>query len=268
MAVIAGSARRKPSPWEPIAVDLQEGRREISVPLPNTHDEWVIALHDGDGVVLSSMAYGGSRLLDRAQPEKALIQVLSHNDQALNADASLDELLPGDRIRLRVVAPFAGKLLLSVEQDRVNWWRQIAMEGPETEVELIVGDDWGPNALLTAEIIRGLDRTPRGEASRAQAALPLRLSRIPLRLHGHIVHADEVTPGSNFPLRIKVEDHLGKAVPGRGWRWPSSTRAGCDWMITAAQTLSPGLPGIAATGCNISIPGCAYYRNYPPARTR
>ena len=73
---------------------------------------------------------------------------------ALSLDAT--EYAPGDVARLRIVPEGAGMALVSVLSDRVVDLRLVPVEG-ETTVELLVTDDWGVGAYVTASLIRPSD---------------------------------------------------------------------------------------------------------------
>lgn len=201
---------------EPQTVNLQSGQTRLSLPLSAAPEEWVVALIDGQGRVRTSLAHGSRHILDRRQPENALLQLVERNGMAMTGAglSSVDALKAGDELRFRLVSPFAGRIVLSVEQDGVRWWEQLISTDSAHEFGLTVAADWGPNALLCAQIIRPLRDTPSAEASRARAAIALRFANADQHLHSHILVPNEVPPGEEIPIRVRISDQHGQALSG------------------------------------------------------
>jgi len=60
----------------------------------------------------------------------------------------------GEEARVRVAAPFPGKMLITVETDRVTWSQVVDLKGREAEVSIPVTAAMSPNAYVTAWVLR------------------------------------------------------------------------------------------------------------------
>ncbi|MEW6096720.1 MAG: alpha-2-macroglobulin [bacterium] len=91
----------------------------------------------------------------------------------------------GETARLLVKAPFAGKLILTMEREKVFGWRIINMSENTATIEVPVEDLYKPNIYLTATIIRKVDDS--NLPMRAFGIIPLKLDcgdkRIPVQIN-------------------------------------------------------------------------------------
>ncbi len=79
----------------------------------------------------------------------------SPDEVELELDAS--SYLPGATARLVVTSPFPGRLLLSLEDDRVRWQELLQLEGTSVAVDVPLPVDLRGDAFLSASVVRPLE---------------------------------------------------------------------------------------------------------------
>lgn len=121
---------------------------------------------------------------------------------------------PGESARIRVKAPFAGTLLLTLEGDKVYWAQVVKTESSFAEVEVPLPADVSAAFHVGASVVRGMDPNARWLPHRAFG-----IERIPLdlssrRLTVTISAPSEARSGGPLVLRTTVVREDGEPVPG------------------------------------------------------
>lgn len=124
------------------------------------------------------------------------------NPARIELDLDRDEYRPGDVATVQVRAPFAGKLFLTVERDRVFTTQVHTLEGNTARITLPVGAAWRPNAYVTATLVRAVGDLEPGAVGRAFGAVPLSVERASNRL----------APAIDAPAEIRSAQELSVAV--------------------------------------------------------
>lgn len=115
------------------------------------------------------------------------------------------EYAPGETARVSVKAPFSGKLLLTVERDRVLDTQVHTLEGNTATIDVPISGDYRPNAYITATLVRKVGDLEPGSAGRAFGAVPLPVDRTANRLTPGIVAPPEVRPGSELAIGVRTQ---------------------------------------------------------------
>ncbi|NOY77840.1 MAG: hypothetical protein GXO76_08225 [Calditrichaeota bacterium] len=94
--------------------------------------------------------------------------------------------LPGDVARVQVRAPFAGRLLLTVERDGILFQKTYTLKGNTATINLPVKTSFEPNVYVSAHVIRSSLLLERNMPARAFGIAPLfvdtRAKRLAVRL--------------------------------------------------------------------------------------
>ena len=122
---------------------------------------------------------------------------------------------PGDTAQVRIEAPFAGSVLLTVASEKL--WQTLALELPETAdhtgattVELPVSADWTPGVYLTATAYRpaqsgtNAQGTSQRGPGRAVGVTWLGLDRAPRTLTLQLDVPSEVRPRQRIELPLQL----------------------------------------------------------------
>ena len=119
----------------------------------------------------------------------------------LELDAASYE--PGQEARVLVKAPFGGRLILTVEREKVLWSRVVELEENTAELRVRVQPEYMPNVYVTATLVRPRDEADPGAPLRAWGAVPLMVDDSPGRLDLALAVPDETRPLE--PLTIDLD---------------------------------------------------------------
>ncbi len=126
------------------------------------------------------------------------------NPSRLDLALDKDEYAPGDTARLQVRAPFSGKLLVTVERDRVFDTWTYDMAGNTATIDVPIRGEYRPNSYVTATLVRKVADLEPGSAGRAFGAVPLPVDRNANHLKPQIVAPREIRPGSKLDVVVKT----------------------------------------------------------------
>lgn len=137
-------------------------------------------------------------------------------------ELSLDKAkyAPGTTARLVIRSPFTGKLLLSVETDRVLDRRIIPMTGKQLEVDLPVPADIRGGAFVAATIIRSVEPDqdkwmPHRAMGIVRLATDHSASKLPLTIEA----PRKIEPGQKIQVTVRADKTLDAARPGMVHLW-------------------------------------------------
>ncbi|HKK20458.1 MAG TPA: MG2 domain-containing protein, partial [candidate division Zixibacteria bacterium] len=126
------------------------------------------------------------------------------NPDKIELQFDKDSYVPGDKAVLQVRAPFGGKLLLTVEKDKVLRVISRDMKENTAEIELPVKDDYFPNVYVTASIIRGANDLEANMPARAFGLVPLRVENEDKRLTVTLTAPQVVKPRTVVKVDVKM----------------------------------------------------------------
>jgi hypothetical protein len=126
------------------------------------------------------------------------------NPSRLELDLDKTEYAPGDTAVVQVRAPFSGKLLVTVERDKVLDTQVYTMTGNTAKIELPIREEYRPNAYVTATLVRPVGDLEPGSAGRAFGSVPLPVDRIANHLTPQITAPQEMRPGTRLDVVVKT----------------------------------------------------------------
>jgi hypothetical protein len=126
------------------------------------------------------------------------------NPSRLELDLDKPEYAAGDTAVVQVRAPFAGKLLVTVERDRVLDTQVYELEGNTAKIEVPVRAEYRPNAYVTATLVRPVGDLEPGSAGRAFGAVPLNVDRAVNHLVPQIAAPDQMRPNRDLTINVKT----------------------------------------------------------------
>ncbi len=107
----------------------------------------------------------------------------------------------GDEARVKVEAPFTGKLLFTVETDRVLERCVLDLATKETEIRFPVTAAMAPNAYCTVWVVREVSETVENWGShRAFGTVRIAVDQDALRLRTLVEAPSRVRPGRSFSI--------------------------------------------------------------------
>ena len=126
------------------------------------------------------------------------------NPARLELDLDRAEYAPGDTAIVQVRAPFPGKLLLTVERERVLDTSVHMLDGNTARIEVPMTVAYRPNAYVTATLVRKVGDLEPGSAGRAFGAVPIGVDRTANRLPVEITAPAEVRPETKVTVAVKT----------------------------------------------------------------
>jgi len=126
------------------------------------------------------------------------------NPSRLELDLDKTEYAAGDTATVQVRAPFPGKLLITVERDKVLDTQIYDLKGNTAKIELPVRAEYRPNAYVTATLVRAVGDLEVGSAGRAFGAVPISVNRTANHLAPQISAPDQMRPGRELPITVKT----------------------------------------------------------------
>jgi uncharacterized protein YfaS (alpha-2-macroglobulin family) len=127
------------------------------------------------------------------------------NPNRLELGLDKDEYAPGDVAVVQVRAPFAGKLLVTVERNEVYWAEIHTLAGNTASIQIPIRGEFRPNAFVTATLMRAVGDLTAGSAGRAFGAVPLPVDRTANRLEPVIEAPEESRSAREVTVAVKTE---------------------------------------------------------------
>ena len=176
---------------------LKNGLGEVSFK-PEEYGSYMVVISDTDDNARAvyrfyatdpEYAGGGSQLVDRIEmtPEKEFYRL-------------------GETAKIKIKAPFAGLMLVTVENSKLISRKVMEVKEGEVDFEVLVNGDFRPNAWVSAWLIRPVtDKDAKGWAShRAIGLMRLKTDLSDLNIAVEINAPKKIEPASKLPVTIKL----------------------------------------------------------------
>lgn len=114
----------------------------------------------------------------------------------------------GETAKVKIKAPFAGRLLLCVETYKVVHKETLTLSDKGQEVRIKITSDMAPNAWITASVIRNQQNSK--DEVRSYGVAPLYIDNSAKKLSVEIKNKERIEPGKNdFSLTVKDKNGHG-----------------------------------------------------------
>ncbi|MBN1352217.1 alpha-2-macroglobulin family protein, partial [candidate division KSB1 bacterium] len=118
---------------------------------------------------------------------------------------------PGSTARVLVKAPFAGKLILCVEREKMLFHKMMDMKENTATIEIPVESAYKPNVYVTATLIRSISSLEKHAPVRAFGTAPLRVDCSANFIRLALNAPTEVRPKKNLEIEIEAIDPVTDA---------------------------------------------------------
>ena len=126
------------------------------------------------------------------------------NPDRLEIGLDKKSYLPGDVAKAQIRAPFAGKLILTVEREEIYNYRVVMMKENTAEIEVPVVDQYAPNVYISASLIRSTKSLERHAPARAFGVVPLNIDSDKNRLAIKLEAVDEIRPKEELTVNFTI----------------------------------------------------------------
>ncbi len=196
--------------WSPTPMDAGRYVLEASDAATGTVATTAFYVTDGEG---------WDDTVDRSHPDRLDVRVLAPGEpdvpgaDARTRPAAAPQRL-GSQARVLVSAPFAGRLLLTVETDDVVQSKVIDMAASHVVVPIDVTGDCAPGAFVTATVLRPIDPNAAWRPHRAFGVTRLNVDPRDRKLTVALDAPAELRPMRSLDVGLTVTDPEGRPVPG------------------------------------------------------
>ena len=194
-------------------------------PTPTDAGRYVLEATDAETGTIATTAFyatdgqGWDDTVDRSHPDRLDVRVLGPGEPDVPAaDARTRPAAAPQRIgsqaRVLVAAPYAGRLLLTVETDDVVQSKVIDMAASHVVVPIEVTGACAPGAFVTATVLRPIDPNAAWRPHRAFGVTRLDVDPRDRKLTLVLSAPKELRPMRSLDVGITVTDPEGRPVPG------------------------------------------------------
>ncbi|WP_337239863.1 alpha-2-macroglobulin [Proteus faecis] len=123
--------------------------------------------------------------------------------------------LPGEKVKLNIVAPHPGKGYVLLESSNGPlWWQEIDVPEKGLDVEVPINKEWARHDLyLTSVVVRPGDTSKQATVKRAVGILHLPLQDKNRRIDISLDAPEKIRPNQDLKIRIKANPVAGQPLP-------------------------------------------------------
>jgi len=127
-------------------------------------------------------------------------------DRPERLDIGLDKAIykPGETAKVQIRSPFSGKLLLTVDGDKVYHTQSTSMDKNTATLNIKVSDEYKPNVYISASVIRSTMSLERNAPVRAYGVVPLMVDSSKNKLIITLDAPSEMRPNSPISIAYTV----------------------------------------------------------------
>ena len=111
-----------------------------------------------------------------------------------------------DKLQLQVLAPFAGKLLLSIERDRIYHHQVLSVPKGKTVLDLPMRPEYFPNVFISATLVRAAKQTYTTDAIEARGLLKVSINDLKRKPNLKLEVANTLEPNTQVKATVSVDD--------------------------------------------------------------
>ncbi|MFQ5708218.1 MAG: MG2 domain-containing protein [bacterium] len=135
---------------------------------------------------------------------------MDHPDR-IELDLDKEAYSPGETAEIQVRAPFAGKLLLTVEREKVFEYKVVTLEENTATLKMPITAEYKPNVYVSAHLIRSTEDLNRDTPARAFGVVPLSVSTEANHLTVELEAPDEIRPKKRLEVKFQVQGQADSA---------------------------------------------------------
>ncbi len=126
------------------------------------------------------------------------------NPSLLEMTLDKQAYLPGETAKLQIKAPFPGKLILTIEREKILSYRTVNLRGNTASLSIPVKSSYKPNIYLSGTLIRSTDSLEEHAPARAFGITSLKLDAKPNRFSVELDAPEEIRPNSDVTVKFRV----------------------------------------------------------------
>jgi alpha-2-macroglobulin len=111
---------------------------------------------------------------------------------------------PNEQAEVVVKAPFSGKLLITVEREKVFYSKLYDLDGTTATIKIPIKKAYGPNAYVTATLVRSPQVSDEYTPLRAYGAIPVFMDMSDKDIDVSVLANRKVRPNEKLDITVKV----------------------------------------------------------------
>ncbi|MBD3184339.1 hypothetical protein GF312_18795, partial [Candidatus Poribacteria bacterium] len=177
---------------------LQSGERPTKFSFtPDDYGEYRVAIKDIESSASASINFYASGW--------GYAPWAMNKPERLEIDLDKESYNAGDTAQVQIRSPFAGKLLLTVEGDRIHHRQSVIMDENTAKVSVPLSSNYKPNAYIVASVIRSTRSLERHAPVRAFGVVPLSMNNEEKRLSITMNTPAEMRPKTSLDVSFTVK---------------------------------------------------------------
>ncbi|MCZ6678163.1 MAG: MG2 domain-containing protein [Candidatus Poribacteria bacterium] len=117
---------------------------------------------------------------------------------------------PGEVAKAQIKAPFSGKLILTIEREKVLHYQVVTMKENTAVIDIPVRAEYKPNAYISASLLRSTKSLEKHAPARAFGVVPLKLNTEANRLTVALDAPEKIRPNREVEIAFRVTDASGR----------------------------------------------------------
>ncbi len=126
------------------------------------------------------------------------------NPDTLDITLDKDAYRPGEKARLQIKPPFPGKVLLTIEREKVLSHQTITVKENTETLTIPVEDGYAPNVYLSAMLIRSTTHLEKDAPARAFGVIPLKIDAETHQLKVELDVPEQIRPNREVDIKYRV----------------------------------------------------------------
>ncbi len=126
------------------------------------------------------------------------------NPSLLEMTLDKSAYLPGETAKLNIKSPFPGKLILTIEREKILKYRTVNLSGNSASLNIPVNNSYKPNVYLSGTLIRSTETINQHSPVRAFGVIPLKIDVKTNNLAIELDAPEEIRPNSDVTVKFRV----------------------------------------------------------------
>ena len=126
------------------------------------------------------------------------------NPDTLDMTLDKEAYRPGEKAQLQIKPPFPGKVLLTIEREKVLSHQIITVKENTETLTIPVEDIYAPNVYLSAMLIRSTTQLEKDAPARAFGIVPLKIDADAHKLNVEIDVPEQIRPNQEIDIKYRV----------------------------------------------------------------
>ncbi|MBP7461453.1 MAG: hypothetical protein KBA26_09200, partial [Candidatus Delongbacteria bacterium] len=134
------------------------------------------------------------------------------NPGRIEIDIEKESYQVNQKAKVQIKSPFGGKLLITVEREKVLYHKILNMTENTAVVEIPVMDEYKPNVYVAAYVIQSVDKAEPESPVRAFGVAPLHVNTDRHRMKIELHTPAEIRPNSELTIGYRVESKTRRPI--------------------------------------------------------